>query len=67
MPEIKHGFAKRNNKDLYQKYFYARWETMKTRCNNPNRDDWKSYGGRGIKVYERWLDFENFIESYVGA
>jgi hypothetical protein len=28
---------------------------MKTRCLNRNREDWPDYGGRGIKICERWL------------
>lgn len=34
---------------------------MIQRCTNPNSAKFKNYGGRGIKVCERWLKFENFI------
>jgi len=27
---------------------------MKTRCNNPNYEAFERYGGRGIRVCERW-------------
>ena len=38
------------------------WSGMKLRCYNVDRDDFKHYGKRGIKVCERWLkSFENFI------
>lgn len=41
---------------------YAVWCTMKARCTNPNNKKFPRYGGRGIKVCERWRDsFENFI------
>lgn len=37
------------------------WGGMKNRCLNPNNPQFKNYGGRGIKVCERWLEsFENF-------
>ena len=34
---------------------------MIRRCNNPNTADWPLYGERGIKVCDRWLNFENFL------
>lgn len=36
------------------------WAAMRRRCDNPKNKDFKHYGGRGIKVCERWRDFENF-------
>lgn len=34
----------------------------KQRCHNPNCRDYPYYGGRGIKVCQRWRDsFENFL------
>lgn len=40
---------------------YSSWLAMKHRCMNPNGTDWDRYGGRGIKVCERWNRFENFL------
>jgi hypothetical protein len=39
---------------------FAIWAEMRARCNNPNRARWADYGGRGIKVSDRWDKFENF-------
>jgi len=36
---------------------------MKERCENPNNKDYNYYGGRGIKVCKRWMDFANFLED----
>lgn len=33
---------------------YSIWRNMKRRCNEPNRKDYKYYGGKGIKVCEEW-------------
>lgn len=40
---------------------YGVWEGMKARCQNPKSISYKNYGGRGIKVCERWQSFENFV------
>lgn len=37
------------------------WQTMKGRCENPNRLKYKDYGGRGIKVCEEWQEAKNFV------
>lgn len=43
---------------------YNSWTMMKQRCYNPNRPDYKNYGGRGIKVCQRWLEsFNNFYQD----
>lgn len=40
---------------------YNSWVQMRQRCNNPNDKKFRLYGGRGIKVCERWNDFANFL------
>ena len=34
---------------------------MLMRCRNPKWHAFKHYGGRGIRVCESWLKFENFF------
>ena len=47
---------------------YSIWNTMKRRCENPNNHKYPDYGGRGIRVCDRWLapngqGVLNFIED----
>lgn len=42
---------------------YLAWKTMRQRCNNPNKEHYDRYGGRGIKICERWDDFWKFLED----
>lgn len=37
------------------------WKAMMRRCTNPDYERWANYGGRGIRVCDRWLAFENFV------
>ncbi len=43
-----------------KKLIYWIWFAMKRRCQNPQSKDFKYYGGRGVKVCERWQSFKNF-------
>lgn len=43
---------------------YQTWSNMKARCYNEKHISYDRYGGRGIKVCDRWLEgFENFFED----
>lgn len=53
---IKHG--------LYSSPEFAAWREIKYRCNTKTSRAYKHYGGRGIRVCERWMEsFENFISD----
>ena len=38
------------------------WCGIKSRCNNANRKCYEYYGGKGIRLCDEWLNFENFRE-----
>jgi len=42
---------------------YAVWESMMTRCLNPNSSGYYKYGGRGITICEAWKTFLNFFKD----
>lgn len=57
--KIQHGHAKRGELTPT----YVSWYAMFTRCTNPNSKYYDNYGGRGIKICERWHDFTLFLED----
>ena len=62
-PNTKHGHNPRNGK---QSPTHISWQNMKQRCQNPKYHQFKYYGGRGIKVCDRWQDFANFLADMGG-
>lgn len=58
LSRITHGRSREN--------IYHIWFGIKSRCTNPNNNAYKSYGGRGITICERWSGengFTNFISD----
>ncbi len=51
-----HGMSKNTRE-------YNSWENMKQRCDNPNRKEYKNYGGRGITYCIEWRSFEAFLRD----
>lgn len=50
-----HGESHANRTRLY-----SIWCGMKQRCENPNRDAYPLYGGKGVTVCDEWQDYHEF-------
>lgn len=43
---------------------YSSWQAMKSRCLDQNNKDYSRWGGRGIRIYQEWVDsFAAFYEA----
>lgn len=42
---------------------YHTWASIISRCYNPDAKSYYLYGGKGVKVSERWLRFDHFLED----
>jgi hypothetical protein len=42
---------------------YFSWTCMRRRCSYLNDKSYARYGGRGITVCDRWLEYRNFLED----
>src|SRR5258708_6807471 len=43
---------------------YSTWQNMKSRCYNSKTNGFKYYGGKGIKVCQRWLkNYQAFVND----
>lgn len=51
----RHGLYKEH------KNLFVLWQTMKTRCENPERENFERYGARGISVCEEWHEAKSFV------
>lgn len=56
-PAYRHGHAGRGNFSPE----YHSWACMIQRCTNRKNSQWKHYGGKGVKVCDRWRNFDNFF------
>lgn len=42
---------------------YQSWRMMRERCYYKKQENYYNYGGRGVKVCDRWKFFKNFLED----
>ena len=59
MSYFKHGEA--GSKQTTGTPEYRVWSSMISRCTKPNSKWYSYYGGRGIEVCERWMEYTNFL------
>ena len=57
---IKRFRSKNHGQSRNKSSTYRSWLMMKNRCQNPRSNDYKYYGGKGIKVCDRWKRWELF-------
>lgn len=57
------GCVRKKAGELRKHPLSRRWDSMMTRCYNERSKDYPRYGGRGIKVSNRWHLLQNFIED----
>jgi hypothetical protein len=51
--------------DKWGSKVYKTWDNMKSRCTNPKATGFKYWGGRGIKIYDKWLNSFDAFYDYV--
>jgi hypothetical protein len=65
---IKHEDSKRDSENYY---LYQIWMGIKQRCYNPNDKRYNTYGARGIKAYQPWMDdyvmFKKWVLTNLGS
>jgi hypothetical protein len=42
---------------------YMMWHNIKKKCCHPKFEGYKNYGGKGIKMCDRWYSYLNFLED----
>jgi len=45
----------------WNKSSYNTWRAMIRRCTKPTDKDYPRYGGKGVSVCARWLEYANFV------
>lgn len=59
LSNTKHGDS---NKNAYYYNLFGIWTGIRDRCNRITNQDYKYYGGKGIKIDPIWDEYKNFKE-----
>ncbi|MDM2823167.1 hypothetical protein OGX96_19035 [Citrobacter sp. Cpo100] len=74
LPEIKTFIKNHDNSMMYIRRITKNelfkscrrsYSSMKDRCTNPNSPSYPNYGGRGIKICDRWLERQNGFKNFM--
>jgi hypothetical protein len=52
-----------DNPSRVHRLTWVSWSNMRSRCRYESVAHWRNYGGRGIKVCDRWQNFEVFLSD----
>lgn len=58
--KCKHGATKHGGQATPE---YTAWAHIVQRCTNSKSPNYSDYGGRGITIESRWLDFREFLQD----
>lgn len=65
------GSRSRTHGTGYSDYRYRVWQTVKGKCLRETHQDYQWYGGRGISMYQGWIDdfpaFAAYLDENLGA
>lgn len=61
-PNYKHGHGTKKD-GRFGSATHTIWRGIKDRCLNPKNRSFQHYGGRGIKICDRWMEFSKFLED----
>jgi len=60
--KMKHGHTRHALKGKRTRT-YISWDAMIQRCTNPKNGAYHYYGGKGVRVCDKWLTFAGFLED----
>lgn len=64
MPNVNYIHGESGGRHSSQSSEISAWKAMISRCENHNNQSYKWYGGKGIKVCDRWRnDYTKFLED----
>lgn len=60
---IAHGHSNKGDANGSPTRTYTTWTNMLKRCRSQKHKSFKEYGGRGIRVCDKWSSFQGFLDD----